>query len=128
MTTTTIRVRRLQGVPAAHALLVDGPIDHRTLGGLQKAVDAAKKQGGRTLLVDLSRVRYMNSTGMAYLVNVSDQLAASGGRLHLAEPQPKLKVVLDLMGLTAVLKTWPTMSAATQALSAKRKKAVSSRS
>ncbi|HYE98543.1 MAG TPA: STAS domain-containing protein [Planctomycetota bacterium] len=120
MTTSTIRVRRLSSLPRAGTIAVDGPIDLRTLGGLQKAVAAARKQGARTILLDLSKVRYINSTGMAYLVTLSDALAETGGRLNLAEPQPKLKVVLDLMGLTAVLKTWPTLESAIRALGAAR--------
>lgn len=120
MTTSTIRLRRLQAFPGVGIITVDGPIDPRTLGGMQKAVLAARKQGARAILLDLSKVRYVNSTGMAYLVTLSDALAEKGGELHLAEPQPKLKVVLDLMGLTSVLKTWPTLDAAIRSLGARR--------
>lgn len=120
MTTFAIRMRRLPSVPGAATLAIDGPIDLRTLDGLQKAVAMARRQGIRSILLDLSRVRYINSTGMAWLVNLSDALTEAGGRLDLAEPQPKLKVILDLMGLTAVLKTWPTLDAAARGLGARR--------
>lgn len=123
MTMPAIRARRLQAAPRVGVISVDGPIDARNLSALQQAVASASKRGARTFLLDLSRVRYVNSTGMAFLVHLSDALEAAGGRLCLVEPQPKLKIVLDLMGLTSVLKTWPTMEAALQGLKVPRARA-----
>jgi len=79
---------------------LDGPIDAKNVAALESSL---RSEPSRTVVLDLERVRYINSAGMAYLIQLSDTLEAAGGGLHLANAQPKVKVVLDLMGLTAFL-------------------------
>jgi anti-anti-sigma factor len=71
--------------------------------------------GFLAVVVNLQHVRYVNSAGMAYLVGLADRLEAAGGGLHLANPQPKVRVVLDLMGLSGFLRLHATVEAAVRA-------------
>ena len=76
--------------------------------------------------MDLSETRYINSMGLSALIALSDALAVNGGLLVLAAATPKLKVVLDLMGIPAVLPLFGTVVSAVRAV-AKRQSAAGRR-
>ena len=97
-----MRVQGVKGLPSIVVLRPEGPIDFRNVAALRSAADAARRRR-RTIVLDLSETRYINSLGMSFLISLSDALAVEGGALLLAAPTPKLKVVLDLMGIAAVL-------------------------
>jgi stage II sporulation protein AA (anti-sigma F factor antagonist) len=86
--------------PSIAVVSLSGSIDPRNLSGLAAALQSAAGRGLRTLIFDLGEIRYINSAGLAYLVNLSDFLESRGGGLHLANAQPKVKLVFEMMGLT----------------------------
>jgi len=86
--------------PGVAVVALRGSIDPRNLSGLACALERASGKGFRTIIFDLGEIRYINSAGLAYLVNLSDFLVARGGGLYLANAQPKVKLVFELMGLT----------------------------
>ncbi len=57
-----------------------------------------------TLLLDLSKVGYINSTGISWLVQTHRRAEQGGGRLVLHSAQPFVRGVLDLMRLSSVLR------------------------
>jgi anti-anti-sigma factor len=95
-------------------VVLRGAIDPKSLSTLEEALAGAK--GIRTAVLDLGEVRYINSAGLAYLVNLADALAARGGGLHLANAQPKVKVVFDLMGVSQFFKLYKSVDAALKGL------------
>jgi anti-anti-sigma factor len=114
---------RLQVVkthPDIAVVTIHGSIDPRNLSSLETLLGAASGRGFRTVILDLADIRYINSAGLAYLVNLSDDLAARGGGLHLANPQPKVKVVFDLMGVSRFFKLYKSVDSAVAALAASR--------
>ncbi|HEX7897004.1 MAG TPA: STAS domain-containing protein [Planctomycetota bacterium] len=98
-----MKVQGVKGLPSIGVLRPEGPIDFRNVDALRAAAADGKRRGRRTLIVDLSDVRYINSFGMSALLALSDDLSDAGGSLVLAAAPPKLKVVLDLMGISAML-------------------------
>lgn len=106
---------RVKGRPKAGVLRPSGPIDFRNVDALRQAVDGGRRRGLRTVVVDLSEVRYINSLGLSALISLADALAAGGGELRLAAATPKVKIVFDLMGLEAALPLYGTVSAALKA-------------
>jgi len=86
--------------PSLAVVSLQGSIDPRNLSGLAAALQTVTGRGFRTLIFDLGEIRYINSAGLAYLVNLSDMLESRGGGLHLANAQPKVKLVFEMMGLT----------------------------
>jgi anti-sigma B factor antagonist len=56
-----------------------------------------------TVLLDLSKVGYINSTGISWLVQAHQRVQQGGGRLVLHSVQPFVRGVLDLMRLDSVL-------------------------
>lgn len=117
----TCRLRSVKGFPGIAVVAIQGSIDPRNLATLSGTLTAASGQGFRTLVLDLAEIRYINSAGLAYLVNLSDFLAARGGGLLLANPQPKVKVVFELMGITEFFKLYKTVDAALGAIIGNRR-------
>jgi stage II sporulation protein AA (anti-sigma F factor antagonist) len=56
-----------------------------------------------TVLLDLSKVGYINSTGINWLILAHQRVQQGGGRLVLHSVQPFVRGVLDLMNLGTVL-------------------------
>jgi anti-anti-sigma factor len=56
-----------------------------------------------TVLLDLSKVGYINSTGINWLVLAHQRVQQGGGRFVLHSVQPFVRGVLDLMRLSSVL-------------------------
>jgi len=108
----TCRLQAVKGFPGIAVVTIKGSIDPRNLESLSQTLAAARGRGFRTLVLDLGEIRYINSAGLSYLVNLQDTLAARGGGLHLANPQPKVKVVFDLMGITQFFKLHKTVETA----------------
>jgi anti-anti-sigma factor len=58
---------------------------------------------GRTVLLDLARTDYINSTGLSWLILVHKRVAGAGGRLVLHSLSEKAQATLDLVSLKSVL-------------------------
>ena len=110
------RLRPIASAPGTAVALLSGSIDPRNLMALQTALNGEIGRRFHTLIFDLGEIRYINSAGLAYLVNLSDQLEARGGGLHLANSQPKVKLVFELMGLTELFKIYKTVDSALSAV------------
>jgi anti-anti-sigma factor len=108
----TCRLQRVKACPTAAVVALSGSIDPRNLSSLEVALSAAHGRGFQTIILDLADIKYINSAGLGYLVNLSDTLAARGGGLLLANPQPKVKVVFDLMGVSQFFKLYRSVDGA----------------
>lgn len=96
-------VRKPSDAPGVAILSPWGALDARCAQRMAAALGAAAAEGVTAFVLDLEHVRYVNSAGLSALVRAADERAAAGGAILLAAPQPKVKVVLELMGLTGML-------------------------
>ena len=71
------------------------------------------EDGQRNLLVDLSRITFLDSTGLGVLVGGVRRLTDAGGTLNLVVTDARILQVLDLTGLRRVL---PVFSSRAEAL------------
>jgi anti-sigma B factor antagonist len=79
-----------------------GYIDLSTGAQLRNVLEAA----GNTapfLIVDMSRLGFMDSTGLGVLIDMYRLLGKHGGKLTIAAPQPIVAKVLAISGLDLVL-------------------------
>jgi anti-sigma B factor antagonist len=72
-------------------------------------------QGRRNIVLDLSQVGFMDSSGLGALVFVLKHLAHKGGRLHICGVTPGVMAVLKLTRMDRVLKTFESRQAAVAA-------------
>lgn len=82
-------------------VMVQGEVDLESSPELRSAL-LAQVAGGSTLTVDLSGVSYIDSSGIASLVEALQACKQAGGRLLLAAPSEAVNKVITLARLDRV--------------------------
>ena len=111
-----IEVGAVTGLQDGAVVSFNGPIDARNVGVFKEQMDALRRRSFRRFLLQMSEVRYINSSGLAYLINMVEAVQAAGGALVLFNVQPKVKVILESMGLVDLLRLFPSKAAAIREL------------
>lgn len=65
-----------------------------------------------TLIIDLTRLEFMGSAGIAAIVAAHAKAAALGGAVHLVSPTAALRRLMELLRIPAVIPIHPTLEAA----------------
>jgi anti-sigma B factor antagonist len=92
---------RVQG----DALLVSvrGEVDLQTSPLLRGALlDLVSKNRPKRLVVNLASVAYMDSSGIAVLVEAMQHMRKSGGKVFLSTVQPRVRSVLEIARLDSI--------------------------
>ncbi|MFD3843450.1 STAS domain-containing protein [Streptomyces sp. NPDC058642] len=84
------------------ALTLTGEIDHDTGQPLRQALDAFGTPRPR-IVVDLSRVTFMDSTGINILIAAHRSLTEAGGWIRLAAPTEAVLRTLQIVGVDTVI-------------------------
>lgn len=95
-------------------LVVDGFIDAANYSTFEKGLEQAYEGGARFLILDFSRVHYINSTGISALVRFYEQLRTRDGILCLANVVKPVGLSMHLLGVTSFLPFLKDMEAARQ--------------
>jgi len=85
---------------------VDAPateLDLATAEQLRTALANARTRGAVHVLLDLSRVTFMDATALGVIVEAANQLREAGGSLRLAGARPPVEMVLHATRLHDVL-------------------------
>ena len=69
---------------------------------LQHALCGLIKQGVKPIVLDLSRVRWINSAGLGLLISTHMQCRRSRNRLILLNPSPKVQSMMHITKLASV--------------------------
>jgi anti-sigma B factor antagonist len=88
--------------PGRHVIAVDGELDMTAAPDLRAAIGAAIDAGATALVVDLSEVTFIDSTGIGVLLAARHRLQRSGGSLDLVCTEPNVLRVLEIVGVSAV--------------------------
>lgn len=78
---------------------VDGEVDVYTAPALRRYLDAQIQRGCRDLVVDLSAVTFIDSTGLGVLVGRLRMMRTQGGQLRLAAPAERVVKVFAITGV-----------------------------
>jgi anti-sigma B factor antagonist len=93
-------------------LLVEGELDIATAPRLITVLNGAVQEALRSLVVDLSRVDFMDSTGLALLINAHRRLTRrSKGFAVVCPPGPLLRV-FEVTDMVATLHVCPDRATA----------------
>ena len=68
------------------------------------------------VLVDISEVTYLSSIGIPMLINNANAVAHRGGRLALLKPQPNVKYILDMTGVSHTIRIYYDLETAKEHL------------
>jgi anti-sigma B factor antagonist len=88
---------------AGATVCLDGELDHLSCDQAQERLEELIAQGCSQLVIDLSKVDFVDSTGLSVFVVVHKKLQALGGRLSIQHPRPNVAQVLDVTGLARIL-------------------------
>jgi anti-sigma B factor antagonist len=93
-------------------LTVAGELDVDTAPGLRQAIAALISNGVRDLLIDLTKVEFLDSTGLGVLVACLKNVRGHQGSLRLVCNQERLLGVFKMTGLLGVFAIHDTVEAA----------------
>jgi anti-sigma B factor antagonist len=79
---------------------VSGDVDIANADALKAAVESVTAGSPARVIFDLSELRFIDSAGIAVLLYAAE----SGAPVGLLNPSPAVRRVVELTGLTAVLK------------------------
>ena len=100
---------------------VEGRIDHKTAKDFENALkpylDACVAGEYQKILVDLGGVDFMTSAGLRVLMIVSKTCGKQRGEIVVASLQPIVEEIFKITRFDLVLKTFPTVKSALEALS-----------
>jgi anti-anti-sigma factor len=84
-------------------LALSGEIDVAAAPSLDESLDGLIPDLRTGLVVDLSCVTFLDSTGLAFLITADNRVRAEGGYLIVYSPPAQVRRLLELSGLTSVL-------------------------
>jgi anti-anti-sigma factor len=99
-------------------LALNGAIDSSKSVVLEQAVNQAINEGAHKLLLDCTGLEYTSSAGLRVLLSTAKKLRAAEDRFALCAPNENVSEVLDIAGMSSILKIHPTRKAALSAMSA----------
>ncbi len=91
-----------------HLVAPSGEIDAYTAPQLGTCLLELAEEGDTDVVVDLSRVTFMDSTGIGVLLDALRRLSARRGRLALVCPTERILRPFEITGLVGYLKIFGT--------------------
>jgi len=83
-------------------LTLTGEIDISTSGRVREALIAISNSGENKVVVDMTNVTFLDSTGLAALVGPLKRFRSMNGQIVLRSPTRGVQKVLEITGLTRV--------------------------
>jgi anti-sigma B factor antagonist len=93
-------------------LVLKGRLNVATAPALLERVNEIIESGARQITVDLGDVSLVDSSGIGALIATVKHLRLVGGDLHIARPNKRMQVLLDVTFLHQVLPTYQDVEAA----------------
>jgi anti-sigma B factor antagonist len=84
-------------------ITLNGEIDAYTAPKLRDTILPLSDKNGVNMVVDLSSVTYMDSTGLGVFVGVFKNVKANGGQFKITGLSGRLKRLFDITGLSDII-------------------------
>jgi anti-sigma B factor antagonist len=94
---------------------LDGEIDLSSAPAARAKIGRVTHSQPAFVILDLSRLDFVDSTGLGVFVGALRRIRAEGGELRLAGATPSIRRVFGVTGLDRVFDLFPTVEAATEA-------------
>jgi len=111
-----IDAQNVDGVAGACRITLKGPLDAKTVVQFKERIHGLQQKGMKRFILDMSDVKFVNSTGLSYLINLSESLGEGSQAVTLVGVQPKVKIVFDTMSVGDFFRSAPSVAAAIQML------------
>ncbi|HVO70920.1 MAG TPA: STAS domain-containing protein [Aggregatilineaceae bacterium] len=91
---------------------LEGRVDSEGAVDLDLALQTATSEGKSKMILEMSQVRYINSSGLRTLADILTQNRKSGGDLKLVNLHPKVQRVFQIIGFDKFFSIYPTVEEA----------------
>ena len=91
---------------------LEGEIDLHISPRVTSTLNAAVKAKPRNLVVDMENVSYIDSSGLAVLIEAMQNVEQYGGQFALAGLQETIRVIFEIARLDQVFRIFPDAQAA----------------
>lgn len=86
---------------------LEGPLDNTTVAAFEESIEPLlNKRQNLTLLLDLSKLNYLNSTGIARLLQYHLHLKSANGRLKIFGVSEFISEILVICGASKLLEIY----------------------
>ena len=104
--------------PAAVSQLfrIGGRVDANVAMGLRAELMERIESGNTKLVLELSDVGFIDSTGLSVLITALKQASAAGGEVVLANATANVRSIIEVTGLHRVFRMFDDEQAALQAI------------
>lgn len=99
MNDLAVRSEPILDLPHSACVIIDGGVSGANAKVFKERVDAAIGRRTSYILLHMGNVSYIASSGFGYLLDLAMMTERRGGAVVLVETQPKVKVVLNNLGL-----------------------------
>jgi len=89
-----------------------GSLDVATAPSVRAALIEAANDGKHDIIVDLTHVEFLDSTGLGALIGSHKRASENGGRLRLVVSDGVISRLLNITGLLGVFSVYGTLDAA----------------
>lgn len=86
---------------------LEGELDMHSAGEFRQIVDnALDKSGTKNILLNLSNVTFVDSSGLGVILGRYKHISQLGGQMITAKIQPQVAKIFELSGLFRIIKTY----------------------
>ncbi len=94
-------------------LRLDGELDLQTAEILRQTIDTEiDRRGIRTVILNLQKVEFIDSSGLGVLLGRYKKLLALGGKLKITNVPPHIYKIMELSGLPKIIHFYTDESSA----------------
>jgi anti-anti-sigma factor len=100
----------------AMVLALSGKLDATTAKTFEDKILGVINSGAKQLVVDLSRLEYVSSSGLRVFLLAAKRLQATDGKIAMCGLQDHVRQVFDLAGLSSILSIYGSRDEAIKGL------------
>jgi anti-sigma B factor antagonist len=97
---------------------LQGHLDTVSSTPLEDRLRTLVEEGARQMVLDLSGVDYVNSSGLKAILVTAKQIETAGGKLVLCGLSPNVMMIFDMIGFSRILNILPGREEAVRSLEA----------
>lgn len=102
------QVEPIRDHPDAVKIALDGSVDPKTVTKFRDDLMALHAKGAKRFLIDCARLTYVNSSGLAAMLNLAGTVKPKGGAVALAALDNKIHVIFKMMGILELFQFFPS--------------------
>ncbi len=111
-----IKVNVREAQADTYVVDLNGEIDVYTSPKVKDAIGDLIDKGHYNLVINLEKVRYIDSTGLGVLIGGLKRVREHGGTVNLVCTNPQIKKIFDITGLVKIFGIYDDEDAAMKAL------------